>query len=151
MSASQISVEQFKTLAQERFGFLEGRGFHHVPALERTSATGSTVVYLGKHLAFIFSLDIRDQRVDAQVTKVMDGEIKRNWEGGYSSGLFTHLAKYAGYRGKPADLGAGPTGETSHDALERMLDGWAELLMQAGESLLCDRPDSLPARFAPEL
>jgi len=139
MSVSQFTVEQFRALALEKFSFLEAKGFHRVPGLEETTPTGGTVVYMGKHVGFIFSLDVRDQCVDAQVVKVSDGQMKRNWEGGYSSGLFTHLVRHTGYRGSL--VGASTTGKAT---LEGMVDGWAELLKQAGESLLSDRPDSLP-------
>lgn len=140
MSASQFTVERFRVLVLDTFSFLEAKGFHRVPGLEETSSTSGTVVYLGKHVGFVFSLDVRDQCVDAQVVKVRDGQMKRNWEGGYSSDVFTHLVRYAGYRGRPAGAS---TAEKA--ALKGMVDGWAELLKQAGESLLSDRPDSLPA------
>lgn len=141
MSNSEITVEQFRTLALDRFNFLEGKGFHRVPNLEETTPTSGTVVYLGNNVGFIFSLDVRDQCVDAQVVKVRDGQMKRNWQGGYSSGLFTHLVRHAGYRGRSAGA---RTAEKA--ALKGMVDAWAELLKQAGESLLSDRPDSVPAR-----
>ena len=141
MSASQITVEQFRTLALDRFGFLEAKGFHRVQSLEETTSTSGTVVYLGENVGFVFSLDVRDQCVDGQVVKVRDGQIKRNWEGGYSSDVFTHLVKHAGYRGRPAGSGERKAGES---VLQRMIDGWADLLKQAGQSLLSDTSDSLP-------
>ncbi len=139
MSNSQITVEQFRTLALDRFSFLEGKGFHRVPSLEETTPTSGTVVYLGNNVGFIFSLDVRDQCVDGQVVRVRDGQIKRNWEGGYSSDIFTHLVNHAGYRGRPR--GSSEAGKSS---LEQMTDGLVELLKQAGQSLLSDRADSLP-------
>lgn len=140
-----MTVEQFRILALDKFSFLEGKGFHRVPSLEETASTYGTVVYLGKHVGFIFSLDVRDQCVDAEVVKVRDGKIKWNWEeGGYSSNIFGHLVDHAGYRGGPAGpAGRGPSKAGESD-LERMIDGWVELLKQAGQSLLSDRIDSLP-------
>jgi len=141
MSTSQITVEQFRTTALDRLGFLEAQGFHRVASLEETTPTSGTVVYLGKNIGFIFSLDVRDQCVDGQVVKVRDGQMKRNWEGGYSSDIFTHLVKHAKYRGKPTGSGERKAGES---VLHRMIDGWADLLKQAGQSLLSDKPGSLP-------
>src|SRR4030095_9308639 len=115
-------------------------GFHRQQNLEETLPTNGTVVYLGRNVGFIFSLDVRDQCVDAQVVKVTDGQIKRNWEGGYSSDLFMHLVRHAGYRGTRS-RGQREPGESS---LRPMLDRWAELLRQAVQSLLSDRPDALP-------
>ncbi len=141
MSNPKFTVEQFRDLALDRFSFLETTGFHRRPDLEENSPTSGTVIYLGKHVGFIFSLDVRDQCVDAQIMKVRDRQMKRNWEGGYSSDLFTHLVRYAGYRGRPA----GSTEAAGKAAVERMVEGWAELLKQFGQPLLSDRPDSLPA------
>ena len=138
-----FTVEQFRPLAIERFAFLEGDGFQRVPGLEETTPTSGTVVYLGKHVGFVFSFDVRDQCVDGQVVKVNDGRMKRNWEGGYSANLFTHLVKYAGYRGKPAGS-AGASNDTNEAALRRMIDAWVELLQRAGRPLLEDKTNSLP-------
>ncbi len=139
MGASNFTVEQFRILALDKFSFLEANGFHRESALEETSSTSGSVVYLGKYLGFVFSLDVRDQCVDAQVVKVCDGQMVRNWEGGYSSGVFTHLVKHVGYRGRPA--GVSPSEKSG---LDGMIDVWVELLRKAGESLLSDRPESLP-------
>src|SRR5262245_15137956 len=139
MSNSEFTVEQFRAVALDRFSFMEGKGFHRTPSLEETTPTSGTVVYLGSNVGFIFSLDVRDECVDGQVVKVRDGQMKRNWEGGYSSDIFTHLVRHAGYRGSPR----GP-GEPGKSRLEHMIDGWAELLKQAGQTLLSDRADSLP-------
>lgn len=141
MSASQITVEQFRILALARFGFLEAKGFLRVQSLEESTPTSGTVVYLGKNVGFILSLDVRDQCVDVQVVKVQDGQMKRNLEGGYSSDVFTHLVNHEGYRGKSISSGERKSGES---VLQRMIDGCADLLKQAGQSLLSDRSDSLP-------
>jgi hypothetical protein len=144
MSNLQFTVEQFRTSALEKLTFLEGNGFNRVSSLEQTSPTSGTIVYLGKHVGFVFSLDVRDQCVDAQVVKVKDGQMKRNWEGGYSSDIFSHLVKYAGYRGSPGGSRKLPQNDASQADLQRMIDGWAELLKEAGQSLLSDKLESLP-------
>lgn len=141
MIESKYTVEQFRSVALNTFGFLESMTFHHMPNLEETTSTNGTLIYLGKHVGFIFSLDVRDQCVDAQVVKVKNGEIKRNWNGGYSCNIFTHLVKYAGYRGKSASLHIGGLDKST---LQRMIDDWAQLLKQAGQILLNDVPESLP-------
>jgi hypothetical protein len=144
MTNSQFTVEQFRKASLEKLSFLERKGFHRVPGAEQTSPTGGTVVYLGKHVGFIFSLDVRDQCVDGQVVKVQDGQMKRNLEGGYSSDIFNHLVKYAGYRGKSAGSSRAAKNETNEGALERMMTGWVELLQGAGQLLLTDKSESLP-------
>jgi hypothetical protein len=141
MSSSQITVEHFRNMASERLRFLESLGFRREQRLEETTPTIGTVVYLGKNVGFVFSVDMRDQCVDGQVVKVRDGQMKRNWEGGSSSDIFTHLVKHTKFRGSPAGRG-GAKGEES--SLRQMIDSWVDLLKQAGQSLLNDTPDSLP-------
>jgi hypothetical protein len=142
MSNSQITIEQFRALALERFNFLGELGFLRALSVEETSPTGGTVVYLGKHVGFIFSLDVRDQCVDAQVVKVQDGHMKRNWEGGYSSNLFAHLVKHAGYRGRSRSSSEDSQSQIGETAIRRMIDEWVVLLRQAGQTLLNDSLDS---------
>lgn len=119
-----------------------------MPNLEETSPSTGTIVFMGKHVGFIFSLDLRDECVDGQVVKVCDGKMKRNWEGGYSSNLFSHFVKYNGYREKPDELIKPIPGESGDVALLRMIDAWVGLLIVAGESLLSDNPQSLSAGIA---
>lgn len=137
-----IKVEEFREVALDKLKFLEHFGFRRAPNLEETASTYGTVVFLGKHVGFTFSLDIRDQCVDASVFKVCNAQMKRNWEGGYSSNIHGYLVDYAGYRGGL------PLSEEQkkQPPLERMVDGWAELLKQFGQKLLSDRPDSLPQK-----
>lgn len=139
--SAQITIDQFRALALQRFSFLEDLGFHRAQSLEETSPTGGTLVYLGEHVGFIFGLDLRDQVVDAQVVKVKDGQMKRNWEGGYSANIFMHLVTHAGYRGGAAERKAIAAAQPG---LERMIAGWVELLKESGQTLLSDQPDSLP-------
>ena len=115
MDNSVFTVEEFRRLSLIQLSFLEGDGFHRVSNLEETKSTYGTVVYLGKNVGFVFSLDVRGQCVDAQVVKVRDGQMKRNWEGGYSSSLVSHLVRYCGYRGKPK-------GSSSLSDLEKIFD-----------------------------
>jgi hypothetical protein len=144
VSNAQITVEQFRTLALERFDFLEAKGFRRMLSLEETTSTSGTVIYMGKHVGFIFSLDVRDQCVDAQVVKVRDGQLKPSWEGGYSSDIFTHLVKHMGYRGRLAGSVAIGSSDVGIPHLERMIDGWLSLLKEAGQTLVSDQADSLP-------
>ena len=140
MSQSEISVDEFQKAAVATFAFLEARGFCHASELEETSSTFGTVVYLGQNVGFIFSLDVRDQCVDGEVAKVRGGKLQRNWEGGYSANIFSHLVKHSGYRGKPS----GNCRVADAPSLVAMLAAWADLLMQAGQSLLEDRSNALP-------
>lgn len=91
----------------------------------------------GRHVGFVFSYDIRDEVVDAEVVRVEDGRILRRPEGGYSKDLYAHLLEHCGYRGAPG-TGGGTSG------LGTTLEGWLALLRSAGAGLLADRADSLP-------
>ncbi|MCX7806511.1 MAG: hypothetical protein N3A38_15195 [Planctomycetota bacterium] len=144
MSRSGFTPQQFRALAAGKLSFLESKGFFRKPDLEESSPTMGTIVYLGKHIGFVFSFDVRDQCVDAEIVKVCNGQVKNNWEGGYSSSLLSYLVKYAGYRGGLAAMGHSPSGGTPSPSLQEMLDGWVKLLRQSGEFLLIDRPDLLP-------
>ena len=99
-----------------------------------------TLVYRGKNVAFEFSLDVRDQCVDAEVIKVENDSLRRNWDGGYSKDIYAHLVAVESYRGSP-------TGTVNTSASESKIDkaiaGWKSLLETAGSSLLKDLPDSL--------
>ncbi len=76
--------------------------------------------------------------MDAQVVKVEGGRMKPNWEGGYSSDIYVYLVKRLGYRGK-----ASRSGSAAESELDRMINGWADLLKNAGSSLLNDQPGVL--------
>jgi hypothetical protein len=141
---ASVVIEQFRKLVVDRLGFLVGLGFHRAPNFEETSATGCTVIYLGKNVGFVFSLDLRDWVVDAQVVKVRDGHMKRLWEGGYSSNLFMHLVKHTGFRGSRTEPAGRPRSEFDLAAIERMIDRWADLLTRHGQTLTRDQSDSLP-------
>ena len=138
MNENRYTVDQFRRVASRSLRFLEEGGFCRTSSFEETSPTRGTIVYLGKHVGFVFSLDVRDQCVDAQVVKVQDGVMVPLRKGGYSSNLFSHLAKYSGFRGRPLQPRLPGT------ALEATIDGWASLLQQAGKQLLADRLDSIP-------
>jgi len=143
MSEPQITVAQFREAAQDRFKFLQGFGFRRSPESEVMSPTGATVVFLGKHVGLVFAFDVRDQRVDTQVAMVQNGKLRRNWEGGFSSDLFTFLVRHAGYRGSH-DRSVGSTHRAAGDGdLNQMLDMWVDLLRKNGQKLLEDSPESL--------
>jgi hypothetical protein len=132
-------------LASVKFRFLEDRGFRRTRALESETSLLGTAVYLGRHVGFIFSVDLRDQCVDARVVKVVDGHICDNTVGGYSSDVFGHLVKQCGYRGSPSGPND-PHAAPPESPLARMVEGWASLLLHAGEPLLQDAPGSMPSR-----
>lgn len=136
-----MTVEEFRAVASEVFGFLEARGFRRARDLEQTTPTTGSVIYLGRNVGFVFSLDVRDQCVDGQVVRVVDGQLRRRWEGGYSCNVFTHLVKHEHYRGGRTGRGRD---EDTESSIVRMVVGWAEMLREAGESLLSDRSDALP-------
>jgi hypothetical protein len=134
--------DDFRASADQRLTpYLATHGFRREPSLEeKGDLTFATVVYVGKHVGFIFAYDVRDDAVTDSVVRVENGAIKDDAsQGGYSAGLFTHLVKHAGYRGhvrKPSPPGTSP--------MERELSNWIDILTAAGQTLLADRPDSLP-------
>lgn len=91
MSDSSFTVDEFQSVAATHLSFLEAHGFARDPFLEERKSTYGTVVYRGKHLAFVFSCDVRDQSIDASVVKVENGQLRGGDAGGYSSDLFMHL------------------------------------------------------------
>ena len=144
--APEFTVQQFRDIAQEKYRFVMERGFHRVRDIEETNPVLGTFVLLGTHVGFIFSLDLRDRDVGARVVKVVDGRVRDNMNGGYSSDIFQHLVVHSGYRGGPAGPSStgGPTDPPLERRLDRLVDGWAQLLRHAGGSLLQDSNESLP-------
>lgn len=134
------SAEEFRKIVTSKFSFLEEKGFVRSPDLEESTPTVSTVVYLGTNVAFEVSFDLRDKCVDAEVIKVNGGKLLREWEGGYSSSLYTHLVQKERYRGSPS---GGVRHAETDDPLTRMINGVAGLLNTAGQRLLDDNSDSL--------
>ena len=99
-----------------------------------------TLVYRGENVAFEFSLDVRDQCIDAEVIKVEDGSLCRNWDGGYSKDIYAHLVAAEGYRGSPTgSLDA----RDLNSKLDKAIAGWSSLLETAGSKLLSDSSESL--------
>lgn len=140
----QIGIKDFLLLSPKWLKPLEKRGFNRGHELEVVSPTMATLVYLGEHVAFVFSLDVRDKCIDAEVIKVRNKKLFSNWDGGYSCNIFTHLVKHQGYRGNPRGLNWHPESDASKDPLEQSIKGWLNLLETAGERLLQDNIDSLP-------
>jgi len=137
--------EEFRELVEKHVAFLQDYGFRRSPSHEVASSTGCSIVYLGDHVGIVIAFDIRDKHVDMQVARVNNGVLRRNWEGGYSSGLFRHLVKHAGYRGRqpaPVEHKRSPTSQAS---IEQMIEAWVDLLISAGETILKDELDSLPS------
>lgn len=139
-----ISIEIFLLFSPKWLDPLETMGFQRMRDLEKISPTMATLVYLGEHVGFVFSFDIRDQCIDAEVVKVKNKKMFHNWDGGYSSNIFSHLVKYEGYRGGPKGANWSPTSNVSKEPLEQSIKGWLNLLKTAGERLLRDNIDSLP-------
>jgi hypothetical protein len=140
----QITIEDFRTRSPLWLVALEKAGFERSPELEETSSMTASLVYAGEHVAFVFSLDFRDQCVDAEVVKVRNGKLFHNWDGGYSSNVFGHLVKHERYRGGANGANWEARSNASMGSLEEAIKGWLNLLETAGENLLRDSPDSLP-------
>ncbi len=135
MTPDQIRLETVSKLS-----FLESKGFVRSSSLEETTSTVVSVVYMGKYVAFEFSFDFRDQCLDSEVIKVEQGKLVREWDGGYFSGIYSHLVEKECYRGSPS---GGVTHAETGEHLTRMLNGVVGLLNIAGKNLLDDVPNSL--------
>ena len=134
--ADGTSTEEFLELAPLKLMWVVRKGFKRAKELEKISPTTATLVYCGKNVAFEFSLDVRDQCIDAEVIKVKCGQLLRNSDGGYSSGIYNYLVEKEGYRGSPTGTLANLP-ESSK--LDHAIDGWISLLDLAGSILLSDQ------------
>jgi len=141
---TRVTAKEFRILAPARLTFLESRGFRRNPSLEEENSLYGTLVYLGKHVGFIISFDVRDQVVDSEVTRVENGQIKRSWDGGYSSSVFMHLVNYEGYRGGFTRSHDKNIHKRPEDVVRGMVDAVVDMLERAGKNLLEDHPESLP-------
>lgn len=138
--SDEITVGEFLKSAPRELRWLVDCGFDLAEDQGKKTPTMGTLVYRGKNVAFEFSLDVRDQCVDAQVIKVENGTLRRNWNGGYSKDIYTHLVSAEGYRGSPTgSLNAGESGSK----LDKAIAGWSSLLKTGGSKLLNDLPESL--------
>lgn len=135
-----MSIKEFLELAPKKLIWLVERGFRRAKELEKTSPTMATLVYRGEYIAFEFSLDVRDQCVDAEVITVKGGQLLRNQDGGYSSDIYNHLVKHEGYRGGPA---GNVTISPKSSKLDQAVEGWISLIDTAGAKLLTDRAEVL--------
>ena len=133
---NEMTIEEFQNDTPKRLNWLEEKGFERIKELEAHGQTYSTLVYCGENVAFEFSLDIRDQCLDAEVISVKDGKLMRNIDGGYSCDIYKHLVMVEGYRGRVSEGADVTLGET---LLDKAIDGWTFLLNKAGEDLLSDR------------
>lgn len=136
-------VASFEQAVAREFAFLEAHGFRRVRTEHPVGPVGASADWVGRHVGFRVTLDARDGVVDARVMTVRDGRMEES--GRYASDLFAHLVAHEGYRGAPSGPVAGqapPGGST----IEAQVAGWARLLRTAGEVLLADGPESLPAR-----
>jgi hypothetical protein len=101
MNDRNISVDDFYRSVENAAGPPLAHGFERALRFESKTPVTATAVYTGKNIAFIFSLDIRDQAIDLEVAKCREGELLMNPDsGGYLSSVFGHLVR-RGFRGRP--------------------------------------------------
>jgi hypothetical protein len=142
MSDEPTSSDQFRHEVEEAGGVLTSHGFKRAMQFESESPTTACVVYLGRHVAFTFTFDVRDQAVDVLVTRHRGGKLLDNWDGGYSSSLFTHLLNHCGFRGRPKPPASLPE---SASKTKRLIAAQVNLLSHPSSAiLLADHPDALP-------
>jgi hypothetical protein len=138
-----ITINYFREFSPPKLNVLEDCGFKRDEDVEEVTSTFATLVYLGRHVAFVFSFDVRDQCVDAEVVKIRNEQLISNLDGGYSADIYAYLVKHDGYRGSPTDSKAIKIVSTE-SKLGSSIDGWLSLLTSAGMNLLLDCPTSLP-------
>jgi hypothetical protein len=143
MTEEPISSKEFRLeVDAAAASIFQSHGFHRASKFDTESPTTASVVYCGKNLAFTFTLDIRDQAIDLIVTRYRGGKLLANWDGGYSSSVFTHLLNHCGFRGRPTPPAALPA--TSSRA-QKMIASHLNLLVHpASAALLSDTMDALP-------
>ena len=137
-------VIEFRKQVGESFSFLGKYGFERSLKDEETTSTFSKVVFKGECKAIVIALDIRERCVDAQVISVAEGDLRGEYEGGYSEDLFIYLVKHDGFRGRTAkekDKNASAQWESD---IEQMVAEWANLLRTQGASILDDKPFDYP-------
>jgi hypothetical protein len=140
MSGLGAEVDRFRELCRDKLAFLKDSGFRESPADGETTPTFASVVYVGRNVGLVFSLDRRDNTVDAQIARLEAGRLPGPGSPGSTVGLMSYLVKHCGYRGRlPPELRDAAPGATSH-ALSAALDRWAGVLRAGGASLLKDEP-----------
>jgi hypothetical protein len=138
----ELSPEEFRRQVVHCARLLEQHGFRRACSLEIETSTLVDVVYAGRHVAFSFGLDRRDQMLDFRVTRVRDGRLFTNSKGGFSDGVFGFLIKNCGYRGGIQPSNDMPSGSSP---TELHLSGLVNLLtLPCAARLLADTEDSLP-------
>lgn len=142
MSNELISSEEFRREVQECASTLTSHSFQRAPGFDSETPTTTSVVYVGQNVAFTFTLDIRDQAIDIVVTRCRYGKLVANWDGGYSSSLFTHLLSHCGFRGRPTPAASlSPAASKAKQTLSALVN----LLGQpCSANLLADQVDALP-------
>jgi hypothetical protein len=142
MNNEPISSDDFRREVEQAASTLTAYGFQRAPQLDSETPTTASVVYVGRNIAFTFTLDIRDQAIDLVVTRYCDGKLVPTWDGGYSSSLFTHLVNRCGFRGRPVPAASLPA---TASKTKRVLSALMNLLAQpCAATLLADRADALP-------
>jgi len=142
MSNELISSEEFRRVVQECASTLTSHGFQRAQEFDSETPTTASVVYVGQNVAFTFTFDVRDQAIDVVVTRCRYGKLVANWDGGYSSSLFTHLLNHCGFRGRPTPAASlSPAASKAQQTLSALVN----LLDQpCSANLLADRVDALP-------
>jgi hypothetical protein len=146
MSIQNDKAVAFRSLCAERTRFLEDRGFRRIPEWEHCSTTMCSVVYLGRHIGFVFSLDMRDDCVDLRLVQLSEGTLESAWASRREVDLYDYLVKTRGYRGAPAPIRLPSTQTPQTDQQAEALEGLINLLKTAGAELLNDVPSPFAVR-----
>ena len=142
MNMEPISSEEFRYEVEKAAGVLVARGFQRARQLDIETPTLATVVYAGRNVAFVFTLDKRDSVIDLVVMRYRDGKLLATCDGGYSSNLFSYLVDYCGFRGRRVRAASLSPPASK---VKRMIAALMNLLEQpCAKHLLADRSDALP-------
>ena len=138
----EITAKIFTEIASVKLDFLQGLGFRRNRFLEENSSTSCCLVYAGLNIAFVVSLDMRDQCIDDAVVRICDGVLEYFSFGGTQiPSVFSYLVCYKGYRGRYYGCYKKIDNPKASE-LEHRLNGYISLLLNAGQYLLEDNPDT---------
>ena len=138
----EVSPDEFRQQVFRCARLLEQYGFKRAQQFEHETPTLVNVVYVGQNVAFIFTLDRRDQMVDFDLARFRKGRVVERSDGGFSDDVYSFLVKHCGYRGGIQPSSDIPSGAS---LTEQHLSGLVNLLTSpCAAKVLADSEDSLP-------
>lgn len=144
MNDKQRLVEEFRRDLQTVGRYIETSGFLYAPELDVVTPTMVALAYVGRYVAFVFTLAFRNQVVDASLIRCIEGKLTPGGEDGYSASLVAYLVNHCDFRGQLRPMPGLP--DTASKTARDLSALVALLLLPCSSKLLADKPDSLPKR-----